>query len=243
MHARSPAANIDLVEATNASGTNVGDAITYAATSLTGVSIVSMSFTFPEGTFVTSTFSQTGVAYLAATGDVGSYGSVEPNDLGTYLAYPSLNTYISGSDDNIGPINGVQSYGPFSGDFTVVTEVEPGTTSPQAGISIRNGTSGTAGTVAEVSLLTNYNFGEFTGGGLLRRSTNGGTIFDPGTFTPYSAGTYLAVGRIGTSFYSYSSSNGVTWSAVTSVPLQVSAMSADVMVDLVGTTPPRCRVL
>ena len=58
-------------------------------------------------------------------------------------------TGIAGTNDTLG---GAISAGTYSSDFFFVSQIQSGTNGTQAGISIRNGTSGTATNVANVSL-------------------------------------------------------------------------------------------
>ena len=87
-HAIAPAANIVLVEASSSSLNNLFSAVT-AATKLSGVSVVSMSWgasEFGGETADDSVFSAPGITFVASSGDSGSagapiYPSVSPNVL------------------------------------------------------------------------------------------------------------------------------------------------------------------
>jgi hypothetical protein len=112
VHAIAPGANILLVEATNSSMTNLMDAVNYARNAA-GVSVVTMSWgggefygeTSYDNDFTTPT-GHTGVTFVAASGDQGSYGGVEypassPNVVSvggtTLLTTGSTGTYSSES--------------------------------------------------------------------------------------------------------------------------------------------------
>jgi len=106
-HAIAPAANIVLVEAASSNLTTMFSAVT-AATKLSGVSVVSMSWgasEFGGETADDSVFSAPGITFVASSGDSGSsgapiYPSVSPNVLavgGTTLSVTKQGNYISES--------------------------------------------------------------------------------------------------------------------------------------------------
>jgi hypothetical protein len=106
-HAIAPAANIVLVEAASSNLDTMFNAVT-AATKLSGVSVVSMSWgtsEFKGETSDDSTFSAPGITFVASSGDSGSSGAPEypaasPNVLavgGTTLSVKQQGGYVSES--------------------------------------------------------------------------------------------------------------------------------------------------
>jgi hypothetical protein len=120
-HALAPKANILLVEATDASDTNLYAAVDYAARQ-PGVVVVSMSWGGSEASTETSLDSHfttpaghAGVAFVAASGDSGAppiYPAVSPNVLavgGTYLSIDGSGNYL-GETGWYGSGGGVSAY-------------------------------------------------------------------------------------------------------------------------------------
>ena len=229
--ALAPGAKIDLVEAQTNSTTAISSAINYAK-QLPGVSTVSMSFGTNEGgsPYSDSTLSQPGVTFLAASGDGGSYfssnstfGSFGPDAL-------PASTGLNGSSDSFGflPLVTTLNSSFTYGNLTLTSRVSAASNVIQAGISIRNGTSGALSSVANVSLLVDQgSVGKFQ----YRSATNGITSV-ANTFSTFSTGTYLAINRQGTSYTAYDSSDGITWNLIGSV--SIPAMSGAISLDVVG---------
>jgi fibronectin-binding autotransporter adhesin len=212
-HALAPGANIDLVESqfstNNATlDTDIEEAIDYAKT-LSLVSVVSMSFGGPDSGvgFPDSVLSQPGVTFVASSGDTGSYQTELPTD--TYLGTTTLAVVgpsnIGGTTDSFTPNALILE----PGDFTVVAEVQSGTTATQAGLSIRAQTG--SYTTANVSLLVNGASPGTGSGTLSSRPSNGVATTNDFSFTTYLSGTYLAIQRQGTNFFAYSSSDALIW--------------------------------
>jgi subtilase family serine protease len=108
-HAIAPGANIVLVEASSSSFANLDSAVTTAA-NMTGVSVVSMSWSGGESsseTSLDSIFTHTGVTYLAATGDDGSPAG--------YPAYSANVVAVGGTTLNINTNGTTYSYGSETG--------------------------------------------------------------------------------------------------------------------------------
>jgi autotransporter-associated beta strand protein/predicted outer membrane repeat protein len=225
-HALAPAAIIDLIEAYTPTIGYLTDAISYAATSLTGVSVISMSFAGPEsiGTFADSDLSKSGVTFVASSGDSGSYTD-------TTYPYSAFSTDLNSPNLSLGSTTDTFNYGELqttTSDFTVVTYVGPSTTATQAGISIRNGTSPAPGNEPNVSLLENAsdNPGTFQ----YRDTTGGGTGIV--THLPDDVGYMLALNRQGYTYNAYISYDGINWISEGSV--SVPLMDGSVTIDFVG---------
>ena len=123
-HAIAPAASIDLVEAVTNSNSNLNSAINYAKT-ITGVSVVSMSFGGSEfsteassDSIYTTPSGHTGITFIASSGDSGApaqYPASSPNVLGvggTTLTIDSSGDYQSESAWS-GSGGGVSAYEPL----------------------------------------------------------------------------------------------------------------------------------
>jgi len=233
-HALAPAAAIDVVEAADPS--YVTDAINFGKT-LPSVSVVSMSFSFSDGAFSASTLSQPGVTFVASTGDYGSYEP--PFDFGPESSNGLIGTGFGGSSDSFEAIP-LTSY---AGNFLVTTQLLSGTDAIQAGISVRDAYQ--TGTSANVSLLALPGSDSTGTSGILQyRATDGGstTVITSGFAAPI--GTYMAMERMGTQYFAYTSSTGVDWSLVGSI--SVPALNGIVFADLVGasgsmSTPATCN--
>jgi autotransporter-associated beta strand protein len=223
-HALAPAATIDLVEAYEDSDADIDSAINYVNTTLTAVSVVSMSFAQSEvfsadEPLSDSLFTATGVSYVASTGDQGSYGV----EYGANT-FSAGGTGINGTTDSYTTDDAILVGG--SNAFTLATQVASSTTADHAGISIRESASDDSS--PEVSILLSS-----SGTVSFRyRNTEGGatTIDNEGTA---SEGSYLELARQGTSYFAYTSTDGVTWTSAGSV--NISAMSGTVTPELVAT--------
>ena len=225
-HSLAPGAKLVLVEARDATTANLTAAIDYAK-QISGVSVVSMSFggTDSSVAFGDLDLSRAGVTFVASTGDYGSYNN--PIGFADSLYNSWAGTGLGDGTDYFGDV----STGTYGSDFFFETQVESGTNGTQAGISIRNGTSATAATVANVSLLVRPG----STGIFQDRATDGGATtntISSGFTAP--VGTYLAVLRQGTTYYAYTSTNGSTWNLISYVT--VPAMSGSVTIDLVGAS-------
>ena len=108
-HAIAPGANIVLLEASTASFANLDTAVTTAA-NMTGVSVVSMSWSGGESSSETSQdgiYTHTGVTYLAATGDSGSPAG--------YPAYSASVVAVGGTSLTVNTNGSSYSYGGETG--------------------------------------------------------------------------------------------------------------------------------
>jgi len=164
-HALAPGAAILLVEAADASPSNLFAAVNYAR-QVAGVSVISMSFGGNENTsetqydsiFTTPT-GHTGVTFVASTGDAGvpaGYPAYSPNVVaagGTSLSLDSLGNYLSetGWSGSGGGISQVEAQGSYqNGSVTQSTTYRTApdvafNADPSTGVSVydsyNNGTS------------------------------------------------------------------------------------------------------
>ncbi len=220
-HAIAPGARIALVEAQSSSVADLTAAINYAK-AISGVSVVSMSFGVNDALshINDSDLSQAGVTFVASTGDHGSYADpVFYSDLSGTVS----GTGLGGTSDSYT----AQPYGNYTQDFFFSTRVDSITTATQAGISIRNGTNGFTGNVANVSILT-----QSGGAGAFqyRTATAGSTTST--SIAAATAGNFLGVQRQGTTFTTYTSTDGATWTEAGHIT--VPSMSGAVTIDLLG---------
>jgi Ig-like domain from next to BRCA1 gene/PKD domain len=225
-HALAPSAKIDLVEAYNGNAGNVTFAINYAKT-LPGVSTVSMSFGASDGAYADSDFSQTGVTFVASSGDSGSYSptkSVFNNN--SPIAITPSSTGLGGTSDSAN-IDTLESG--ISGDFTLVTFIQNGTTATQAGIDIRNDNTAVSANVALLARPGNTSGGSFQ----YRTTTSGSTTVN--NVSSATVGNYLAIQRQGTLYSAFTSTDGYTWTLVGSET--IAGMSGNVSVYFAATGP------
>jgi subtilisin-like proprotein convertase family protein len=169
VHAIAPKANIMLVEATTPSfGDLVQSAVDFARHQ-SGVSVVSMSWGFPDfsgetsfDTYFTTTSNHAGVSFVAASGDSGSPGS--------YPAFSPKVLAVGGTNLSLNASNNISSETGWSGSGGGISqyEVQP---AYQSGVVTQSSTQRTSPDVA------------FNGG-----SSTGVSVYDSfnnGTDTPW----------------------------------------------------------